>query len=265
MPQLASKIQGPVAVIGDIHGQTGKLISILDTLRTLPDYQDRWLVFIGDFVDRGPDPKGALDLFCDLLCEHPKTTAIAGNHELAMAASLNLVPTPDYSNWGERWVAHYDSETTFESYGAAPGDLEDLAARLPEQHTDVLANIPWRVEHPKYLFVHAGLDPNSPFEIQMRILQQKDFTLNRPPWLCSKSLVQSNVPRDCPFTVVSGHVRVPEVQIERNRILLDTTGGVEGPLSCVLLPENRVINSEGRQADSRVAAGESRSWWKLWK
>ena len=60
MSRLASRIQGPVAVIGDVHGQVEKLLTILDRLRELPDYEQRWIVFIGDLVDRGPDPRGAI-------------------------------------------------------------------------------------------------------------------------------------------------------------------------------------------------------------
>jgi serine/threonine protein phosphatase 1 len=91
--------------------------------------------------------------------------------------------------------------------------------------------------------VHAGLDPHQPYELQRQILHEKDFGLTNPPWLCSKSFVQANVPRDCPVTVVSGHVPVPAVHFGDRRLLIDTTGGIEGELSCVLLPENMVITS----------------------
>ena len=66
LPALKTKIQGPIAVIGDVHGQVDKLQVILEKLKKLPDYQQRWIVFIGDFVDRGPDSKGAVELFLDL-------------------------------------------------------------------------------------------------------------------------------------------------------------------------------------------------------
>lgn len=260
MHRLATRIDGPLAVIGDLHGQVDKLLSLLERLRTLPDFERRWLVFVGDFVDRGPDPKSALDVVTDLLAEHPRTTAVAGNHDLAMAAALGWVPAPEYSNWSQRWLDHYDSASTFDSYGVDFGDLDQLADSAPAAHRDFLAALPWCVEHPRFLFVHAGLDANTPFDVQMRILRQRDFTLNRPQWLCSKSIVDSDGPPDCPLTVVSGHVYVPEVQVCSKRILVDTTGGTTGELSCLLLPEKKVIAS-GAEA---VAAGGGKSWWKLW-
>lgn len=264
---LATKINGPVTVIGDVHGQVDKLEAVLDQLAARPDFQQRWLVFIGDFVDRGPDPKGAVDLFLRLLKQHPRTTAIAGNHEFGMAAALGWYPTAEFAMWSEHWVNHYDSETTFASYGVAHGDLAALNAACPAAHRDLLANLPWAVEHPLFLFVHAGLDPYAPFDMQLRILRQRDFSLNRPQWLCSKSFVDADPPFDCPVPVVSGHVRVPMVQLRPRRILIDTTGGSDGELSAVLLPERRVITSAGPMEPARMAAAtaaEGKTWWRFW-
>ncbi len=269
VPALKTKIQGPIAVIGDVHGQIDKLQVVLDKLKKLPDYQQRWIVFIGDFVDRGPDSKGAVDLFLDLLREHPRTTAIAGNHEFAMCAALGWTPSRDGSHWGDRWVQHYNSDQTFESYGAKIGDLDDLNARVPADHRELLMNLPWCVEHPQLLFVHAGLNPNVQFAMQMRILHQKDLSLNRPEWLCERAFVEADPPRDCPLTVVSGHVRVDEVQFRPKRILIDTTGGESGDLSCVLMPEKKVISSGGQTTSAATrapvkAAPAKASWWNLW-
>ncbi|MFP6765724.1 MAG: metallophosphoesterase [Planctomycetaceae bacterium] len=266
MNPLARRIQGPVAVIGDVHGQIDQLVIVLERLTQLPDYEDLWLLFIGDLIDRGRDPKAALDIFCDLLLEHPRTTMVCGNHELAMAGALGLIPTPDYSNWAERWIRDYQSEATFSSFGVEHGDLDGLRSSLSSRHVELLSDLPWCVEHPQYFFVHAGLDPNTPFEMQTRILRQRDFTLNRPPWLCSKSFVTARLPDDCPLTVVSGHVQVPAVTIEPRRILCDTTGGTGGDLSCVLLPDNRVITSGSSPEPQAVKsrAHSDRQWWKFW-
>jgi len=267
MVQLDERIHGSVTVIGDVHGQVEKLLTVLDRLKQRPDYEQRWIVFIGDLVDRGPDSKGALDVVSDLLMQHSRTTVVCGNHELAMAGALQLLPVPDYTDWPTRWMSDYGAEPTFASYGVEPGDLGALRASLSDRHVELLSNLPWSVEHPEYLFVHAGLDPHTPFEMQLRILRKKDFTLNRPAWLCSKSLASAPVPSDCPFTIVSGHVHVPEVIFKQKRLLIDTTGGFGGDLSCVLLPENQVITSGNDSTPRTVAASSeqsSKSWWKIW-
>lgn len=262
MYRIANRIKGPVAVIGDVHGQLDKLAAILEQLRQAPSFSQRWIVFVGDLVDRGSDSRGVLELVTELWQQRGGTTVIAGNHDFAMSAALGLVPTPDYANWHKHWVQDYESETTFESYGVAHGDLRGLRSALPEAHAALLAGLPWCVEHPQYLFVHAGLDLNQPYELQLKILRKRDLTLSRPQWLCSKKLVQPDVPDDCPLTVVSGHLQVDQVEFYRKRILLDTAAGRDAPLSCVLLPENTVITSSGLQHAGTTSSG--RSWWKLW-
>ncbi|MCH2210837.1 MAG: metallophosphoesterase [Fuerstiella sp.] len=240
---LPTSIDGPVAVIGDVHGQSVELRRIIHQLEHTPDIHSRWIVFVGDLVDRGPDTKGVLDLYCDLSKQHDKVTWICGNHELAMAASLELIQAPDYLDWETSWLRVYSAEPTFESYGVKFGDINKLRSAMPEEHIALLSNLPWRVEHPQYLFVHAGLDPDLPFDMQVQILRQPDYSLGQPPWLFSRTFIWGPVPQGCPVTVVQGHVPLQEVHFGDRIIGTDTTGGVSGDLSCVLLPENIVLTS----------------------
>lgn len=265
MPSVPQRIDGPVAVIGDVHGQTDKLRQIIAQLAKVPDIHRRWIVFIGDLVDRGPDPAGTISLYCELAKQHGKVTWVCGNHELAMAGSLGLFEKPDYVDFEGRWLNHYDSHTTFESYGVPHKDLDGLRAALPEEHRRLLSDLPWSVEHSGYLFVHAGLDRNMPFDTQVRILRERDFSLSHPPWLYSKSFIISGPPMDCPVTVVLGHVPIPQVEIRNGQIATDTTGGVGGELSCVLLPENIVLRS-GNSVPQHVqkTPPPKKSWWKPW-
>ncbi len=260
-----TQIRGPVTAIGDVHGQVEQLVELLDRLRCRSDFSQRWLLFIGDFVDRGPDPSGALEILADLMVQHPRTAAVMGNHELAMASALGLTPSPDYANWSSRWLDHYGAESTFASYDVEFGDLARLRESLPDTHAALIADLPWCIEHPDYLFVHAGLDPDQPFEIQRAILRDRDFTLSRPAWLCSKSFADSAPPPGCPQTVVSGHVPHSDVQFGDRRILIDTTGGVGGELSCVLLPENIVISSGGSAPSTAATGRRSRGLFSFWR
>lgn len=270
MASVPARIDGPVAVIGDVHGQTDKLRRIIAQLARLPDIHRRWIVFIGDLVDRGPDPAGTVNLYCELAQQHKKVTWLCGNHELAMACSLGLIKTPDYVDFSGRWLQHYDSHTTFESYGVPHRDMDALRAALPEEHARLMADLPWSIEHADYLFVHAGLDRNMPFETQVRILRERDYTLSHPPWLYSKEFILTGAPADSPVTIVIGHVPIPRVQFGQGMIATDTSGGTGGDLSCVLLPENVVLTSGGTspmQAASGPHTGAARqrkAWWKPW-
>ena len=127
-----------------MHGHADKLAAVLEKLRETADWQRRWLVFIGDLVDRGPDSKMVVDMVTDLLIEHPRTTVVAGNHEFAMSASLGLIPTPQYSDWSAQWVKYYEAEPTFESYSANFANLIELAERMP---AGIVYHVEWHFEN----------------------------------------------------------------------------------------------------------------------
>lgn len=75
-------------IIPDIHGQSAKLVAMLDRLgyrradgRWRGDRADRQIVFLGDFIDRGPDSRGVLETVRDLIADGC-AVAVMGNHEL---------------------------------------------------------------------------------------------------------------------------------------------------------------------------------------
>jgi serine/threonine protein phosphatase 1 len=240
---LPSDIAGPLTVIGDVHGNARALRSLVGRLAARPDFRDRWLVFAGDFADRGPDPRGVLDLVLALRAGHPKVAAVCGNHDHALAAALGLFPTPAACDWAGRYARCYDAGPTFAGYAVAAGDLPGLRRAMPAAHRAFLAALPWAAFHPQYLVVHAGLRPDVPYAEQVAALREPDRTDGRPPWLCDRAAARGPVPADCPVTVVSGHVRVAAVTFRDRRVLVDTTGGTDGRLSAVLLPEGEVVTS----------------------
>lgn len=240
---LPTRISGPVAVIGDVHGQLDKLDRLLEKLFQTPGSLRRTIAFAGDLVDRGPNPRGVLERFLQLRQAHPKTTAVAGNHDYAMAAALDLIPTPTACDWRKRWLSHYDAHATFASYGVETGDLDGLSRAMTQPQRDLLAALPWMVEHDEFLLVHAGLSHRMPLDTQLAVLRERDFTLHRPEWLCERELAFEDPPLECERTVISGHVYVERAEFRERRILCDTTAGVAGELSAVLLPERRVITS----------------------
>ena len=83
---LPTRINGPLAIVGDVHGQLDLFDRLLERLRRRTDWQQRWIVLIGDLVDRGPDSRGVIERVLELIASHGRTTAVCGNHDLAMAA-----------------------------------------------------------------------------------------------------------------------------------------------------------------------------------
>src|SRR5438105_2161419 len=65
--ELPKTLDYPIVAIGDLHGQRDELRRLVETLERLPEWPEVALVFLGDFVDRGPDVRGAIDLVLGLL------------------------------------------------------------------------------------------------------------------------------------------------------------------------------------------------------
>ena len=243
MISCASTIEGSFAVIGDIHGHMGPLKDLMGVLKTeVTNLTERWLVFVGDLVDRGNNPRRAIEFVIDLIKYRGRTTCIMGNHEFALLSALGLLGPALKREYAQFYVEEFDPEPTFESYGVEPGNLDGLQEAMPQEHLDFLLGLPWRVEAEGHLIVHAGLLPERPYEEQLTKLRNREMNPGQP-WLHEQRLVTPELPPDCPVTVISGHVRQPEVVMTEKRILLDTTGGRSGRLSAVLLPERRIFLS----------------------
>ncbi|MEZ6135678.1 MAG: metallophosphoesterase family protein [Pirellulaceae bacterium] len=123
--------------IGDIHGCVKALQSLVDVVA--PDADDQ-LVFLGDYVDRGPDSKGVIDLLLDLKTRC-RTVFLLGNHEIMFRGVLAGFPIAP-------WLASGGSQTVT-SYG---GRLSGVAT----EHIDFLhACLPY-YETQQHIYLHAN-------------------------------------------------------------------------------------------------------------
>jgi serine/threonine protein phosphatase 1 len=134
--------------IGDIHGCIAQLHSLLNTIET--SYEGGTIVFLGDYVDRGPDSRAVVER----VMAGPKKagwqwTALKGNHEEMMVLALGS------GRSASMWLENGGAET-YESYG---GKVHDFVIAwmdsLPLIHVD-----------PMRIFAHAGVDERAPLERQ---------------------------------------------------------------------------------------------------
>ena len=99
-------------IIGDIHGCLELLKRLMDRVKWQPD-QDR-LIFLGDYIDRGPDSKGVIDFLLQLMRESEKVQCLMGNHESMFLDFLSGVDISTFLiNGGEDTLRSYyfDGET----------------------------------------------------------------------------------------------------------------------------------------------------------
>ncbi len=157
-----------VLAIGDIHGCRLALAGLLDVVRLQPE--DR-LVFLGDYIDRGPDSRGVLDTLLTLQRRHD-VVCLRGNHEsLLLLARDNFMAELHWRQCG--------GNQTLASYSLGPE--ADWPARLPAAHWAFLDRTAPYFETEDHIFVHAGLHPDLDLAEQSEeFLQWEHFPSLRP-------------------------------------------------------------------------------------
>ncbi|TNE70803.1 serine/threonine protein phosphatase [bacterium] len=203
--------------IGDIHGCSLTLQALLTQLKP---FEDRTFVFLGDYIDRGPNSKDAVSTLIAFAATH-KCVFLRGNHEQMLLDVQNGEPNAN-------WIAN-GGKMTVQSY------LNDAKRfELPYQHTHFFRNTKLFYEADSFLFVHAGIDPD--LSVEENIADEayhEDFMWER------RHLKEQNVWEK---TVVFGHTPKPN-PIQTSTMLGIDTGCVYknlpglGKLTAVILPE----------------------------
>jgi serine/threonine protein phosphatase 1 len=210
--------------VGDVHGCREELDRLLDAL-PLEDHDH--LVFLGDYVDRGPDSAGVVATLIARTASRPHTTFLRGNHEDMLLDYLR--PDPRY---GDAFLMN-GGRATAASYGAklTPSGLREA---LPAEHLEFLARTELMYQSPGIVCVHAGIRPGIPIE-----LQTPDDLL----WIREEFL---RFPHGLDATVVFGHTPHRSVVSQLpGKLGIDTGCVYGGALTAVELPA-RVVYQVGR-------------------
>jgi serine/threonine protein phosphatase 1 len=199
----------PVVAIGDVHGCASLLEEVLEKHRG----SGAELIFLGDLIDRSPEPDGDLKVLETVwaLQQNPenwglsKVTVLRGNHEqMLLDAISETIPGEATDLW--LWNG---------------GDLDLLP--FAAEHRQWFEELPYTEIRGKYLFVHAGVRPGVPLGDQT----PEDLTWIRKPFVSK--------PHGLPYTVVHGHSITKNHRIERRpgRINLDTGAFLSGKLTAL--------------------------------
>ena len=234
-----------VYAVGDIHGRADLLATlrkkIVKDARKAPrraGIERKVVVYLGDYVDRGPDSFGVIEMLLDEPLAGFEEIYLKGNHEDYMAKFL--IGDGD----GLGWLFN-GAENTIASYGVEPGDWMDfkpeklralraeLFEAIPERHRDFLDRLALRHAEGGYLFVHAGIRPEVPLAAQ----DDEDLMWIREDFLDSEADHQARV--------VHGHTISWTPEILPNRIGIDTGAFVSGVLTALVVEgaETRIIKA----------------------
>lgn len=216
--------------IGDIHGCAHELEILLNKL----DVQAHdTVVFLGDYIDRGPSSRRVVDLILDLKkrCE---VVTLCGNHE---AMFLDFLDRPESEGAGLFFLN--GGATTVDNYTE-----EDGSIALPEEHMLFFRNLKMTYEKDGFFFVHAGI-PDVP--IAELNEEEHGFAMlwSRYPFLNSTFKWEK--------FIVHGHTPVQQVDWRENRVNLDTGCVYNGTLTAVDVKSKTVVQvGKGAKGETAV-------------
>ena len=211
----------PVYAIGDIHGQLEDLHRVLELIEA-DGGKDAEIVFVGDYVDRGPDSKGVVQLLLDAQTTGRPWHMIKGNHDRYLTRFLDYCIVHDPATRPDLfWFnPRIGGDKTLASYGVTAEDggplveiQQEAQAAVPQVHRDFLNGLPLTHSHGDLLFVHAGIRPKVPLDQQV----EDDLIWIRQPFLEYR--------RSFGPLIVHGHTALDHPEHAGNRVNLDGGGG----------------------------------------
>ncbi len=233
--------------IGDIHGRIDLLTVLLERIRedcaTRSMLERPLLIFLGDYVDRGPASRDVIEQIMALRTTYT-VVSLRGNHEDAL---LRFLEDPSI---GPAWVEHGGAQTLL-SYGVNPPQKMDpvpwaevrdrFAEALPPAHLAFFQGLEHYAVIGDYVFAHAGVRPGVALDQQTT----QDLMWIRKPFL--------DVERAIDRVVVHGHTPAEIPHMGRWRIGVDTGAYATGVLTAVrLMGTDRLFLSTRQTTDAPV-------------
>ncbi len=228
-----------VYAVGDIHGCNILLQKIHNKiLATSKDIEgQKLLIYLGDYIDRGPDIKGTIQTLIDFQPENFTKVFLLGNHEQMLLDFMAGKRNSLYI-----WLGNGGLET-LESYGSDMNSYIDHSMELkdeelirkkftrllPFSHKNFFNQLILNYEWGNYFFVHAGINPDLPIEKQEKetMLWTREKKFFNPKMTCSK-------------IIVHGHTPVEKIEKYPFRINLDTGSFYSGKLSCLKIENGKL-------------------------
>jgi len=221
--KVCSAGNGRLFAIGDIHGCVDELAAMLSAIAPV---RGDTVVFVGDYVDRGPAARDVIELLFEYRRGDGEYVFLKGNHEDMMLSFLGLP-----GHYGESFLFN-GGASTLESYGVAEG--APALEQIPAQHVDFLKSLATSYLHPPYLFVHAGIAP---------LRQLEEQTVEDMLWIRQEFIFN---PHHLGATVVFGHTPMRAVMVDLPyKLGIDTGLVYGGKLSCIEFNEG-VLYQVGR-------------------
>jgi serine/threonine protein phosphatase 1 len=250
-------VAGRTFAIGDIHGDLDALELLFSRLPELTDKDT--VVFLGDYIDRGPNSRGVVEWVRIFMRTTPaKTVCLRGNHEDAWLQVLE-------TGWPEFVMPRGNGcFECYRSYMGLPQPSEDDIPTteefealfdgrfFPKDVVEWMNTLPWYYEDEHALYVHAGIKRMGDGFPHPKDVEPKRALL----WLRDRDFFENYRGK----LVVFGHTTTRTLPNELSTytpddptdmwagpacVGLDTACGKGGFLTAFELPAKRVYESRG--------------------
>lgn len=200
-------------LIGDIHGHSKPLIKLLEKL----DYQlvdgvyhhpERQVIFLGDFIDRGPDQRGVIDIVRPMI-DAGAALSVMGNHEFNAIAYFTDDPDRPGDFLREHLAKHKKQHQAFlDAYQGRP-DYAELIVWF--------RTLPLWLDLPGLRVVHACWDSELMRDLQVCFPSINDY-------LDDDLLVKASRKGRNEYEAIETLLKGKEVQLPKGHSFLDKDG-----------------------------------------
>jgi serine/threonine protein phosphatase 1 len=205
--------------IGDLHGRLDLLRLAVDAIADHVGDAPFRVVFLGDYIDRGPESRGVIEFLMELQQRWP-VICLKGNHEDLMVQAVTLAAGGSL----ERWLDN-GGRATLRSYGLGP--KSELGEGVPREHIHWMSGLPRTTGDGHRIYVHAGVAPGTPIERQNEetFLWIRERFLQARPGSFAAHIVHGHTP------LWEGKPNPSEPELLAHRTNLDTGAFATGVLA----------------------------------
>lgn len=213
--------EGRVIAIGDIHGCSLALASIIRAIDPTP--LDT-IIALGDYIDRGPDSRGVLEMLLSLR-DQCALVPLMGNHEEMLLAARE-------SRRGLQFWLKFGGEAMLRSYSEQGG-----WEVIPPDHVDFIKSCRRYFETTSHIFVHAGYDPKLPMHEQpaTSLFWENPSFARLAPHCSRKTVIVGHTPQRSGEILNLGHI-----------ICIDTACGLGGCLTAFDVATGHIWQADER-------------------
>lgn len=220
-----------IYAVGDVHGY----VNLLEKLHTLINSDlenypitNYKIIFLGDYIDRGPDSAGCIEYLIDLLADSDNVICLRGNHEAKLEhflANPVAVASSFFTYGGADCATSYGVDMA--GYRGTRDEIlqkcAGLVEKIPANHKAFYADLTTTISLGDYMFTHAGVRPGVALDQQ----SEHDLIWIRSEFIPNQQLYEK--------VIVHGHTPAFPMEILPNRINVDTHAYYSGVLSCIVL------------------------------